>query len=180
MSEASAATSGVGDQVTPGGVRRFEGSDARRVGDAMVPLADASMDEMAKLGEAARIMERRRVSALPVMGDGGRFVGLLSYRTLLGTVSSGADQPVGEVVRGTQMVESWPLTIRCDASLLEALVRLRGSAEEHLLVVDRCAPVGFIGEDELFTAMSGDLEQGLEDNPCLGQVQRARRRPLAA
>lgn len=180
MSEASVATSDVGDQVTPGGVRRFGGSDARRVGDVMVPLADAAVVETTPLGEAAQVMDRREVSALPVLGSGGRFLGLLSYRTLLGTVSSGADQPVGDVVRGTQVLESWPLTIRSDASLLEALVRLRGSAEEHLLVVDQCAPVGFLGEDELFTVMSTELEQGLEDNPCLGQVRRARRRPLAA
>lgn len=112
------------------------------------------------LGEAARLMHRRRVKRLPVVDEGGRLVGVLARSDLLTVFlreDAGIEREVREdVIRRTLWID--PDTVR--VSVRGGVVRLSGQLERRSLipVLERLvgAVDGVVGVEQSLTYQVDD------------------------
>jgi CBS domain-containing protein len=124
-------------------------TQARTVGEAMTP-DPISILETASLAEAAKILDARKITGLPVVSDDGCVVGVLSQTDLVRARAN------------SHLVSTWPglsvgqimtkpaLTIASSASLEEA-ARLMEERRVHRLVVcdEAATPIGIISTSDL-------------------------------
>lgn len=88
-----------------------------------------TINEKALVSEALDIMERFRISGVPVVNDGGLLVGIITNRDL--RFETRYDIPVSEVMTPQPLV-----TVPVGTTLSEAKVKLQKHRIEKLLVVD--------------------------------------------
>ena len=124
-------------------------TQARTVGEVMTP-DPISILETASLAEAAKILDARKITGLPVVDTEGSVVGVLSQTDLVRTranshlVSSWRGLPVGQIMTKPA------LTIASNASLEEAARVMEERRVHRLVVCDEAAtPIGIISTSDL-------------------------------
>jgi IMP dehydrogenase len=88
-----------------------------------------TIHQTALVSEALEIMERYRISGVPVVDDGGLLVGIITNRDL--RFETRSNIPVSEVMTKQPLV-----TVPIGTTLMEAKVKLQKHRIEKLLVVD--------------------------------------------
>ena len=124
-------------------------SQARTVGEAMTP-DPISILETASLAEAAKILDVKKITGLPVVSPDGMVVGVLSQTDLVRARAN------------SHLVSSWPglavgqimtkpaLTIASTATLEEAARVMEERRVHRLVVCDEAAtPIGIISTSDL-------------------------------
>jgi CBS domain-containing protein len=124
-------------------------SHARTVGEAMTP-DPVSILESASLAEAAKILDSKKITGLPVVDPNGSLVGVLSQTDLVRAranqhlVSNWPGLPVGQIMTKPA------LTIASSASLEEAAKVMEQRRVHRLVVTDDAAtPIGIISTSDL-------------------------------
>ncbi len=112
---------------------------------------------------AATLMDWRHVRHIPVEGDDGELVGLVSHRALLRLVAEG--RIGGEhKVAVREIMKSNPITIDSDATTVDAIRIMRESRVACLPVVEKGKLIGLVTEHDLIVVASRLLEHHLEEN----------------
>ncbi len=111
---------------------------------------------------AATLMDWRHVRHVPVEGDDGELVGLVSHRALLRLVAEGR---VGGEHKVTvkEIMTRHPVTVNSDATTVEAIRVMREKEVACLPVVDEGKLLGLITEHDLLVVSSHLLERYLEE-----------------
>jgi len=111
---------------------------------------------------AAALMDWRHVRHVPVEGDDGELVGLLSHRALLRLVAEGR---VGgdNKVTVREIMTTNPVTITSDATTVDAIRLMRKARVACLPVVDDGKLHGLVTEHDLILVSSHLLERYLEE-----------------
>jgi CBS domain-containing protein len=113
----------------------------------------------ASLTDAARIMDEYDISGLPVVGEAGDVVGVISQTDL---VRARATEWLWSNWTGLQvrhLMTSPPLTIHRSASLESAAVRMEHDHVHRLVVVaddDPSIPIGVISTSDVVRALARD------------------------
>ena len=111
---------------------------------------------------AATLMDWRRIRHIPVEGDDGELVGLLSHRALLRLVAEG--RVGGEFkVSVREIMTTNPVTIDSDATTVDAIRLMRTAKVACLPVVDNGKLIGLVTEHDLIVVSSHLLERYLEE-----------------
>jgi CBS domain-containing protein len=128
------------------------------VGDLMA-LQPIVIATSASLTDAARMMDEYDISGLPVVGDAGRVVGVISQTDL---VRARATEWLWSNWTGLEvrhLMSSPALTIRMSASLEAAAVRMERDRVHRLVVVaddDPGTPIGVISTSDVVRALATD------------------------
>ncbi len=111
---------------------------------------------------AATLMDWRHVRHVPVEGDDGELVGLVSHRALLRLVATGR---VGGEHKVTvdEIMKRNPVTVNSDTTTVEAIRLMREAQVACLPVVDEGKLVGLITEHDLIVVSSHLLERYLDE-----------------
>ncbi|MBT8068855.1 MAG: CBS domain-containing protein [Xanthomonadales bacterium] len=111
---------------------------------------------------AATLMDWRHVRHVPVEGDDGELVGLVSHRALLRLVAEGR---IGREHRVTvkEIMTKNPVTIGSDATTVEAIRLMRKARVACLPVVDDGKLHGLVTEHDLIVVSSHLLERYLTE-----------------
>lgn len=112
---------------------------------------------------AATLMDWRRVRHIPVEGDDGELVGLVSHRALLRLVAEGKIGG-GQKVTVREIMTEEPVTINPDTSTVKAIRLMRESKVACLPVVENGKLLGLVTEHDLIVVASRLLERYLEDD----------------
>jgi len=112
---------------------------------------------------AATLMDWRHVRHVPVEGDDGELVGLVSHRDLLRLVAQGRLGGEHRVAVKEIMTRN-PITVTSDATTVEAIRRMREQRVACLPVVDNGKLLGLITEHDLIVVSSHLLERYLEED----------------
>ena len=112
---------------------------------------------------AATLMDWRHVRHIPVEGDDGELVGLVSHRALLRLVAEGRIGGEHKVVV-REIMRTNPITIDSDATTVEAIRIMRESRVACLPVVEKGKLIGLVTEHDLIVVASRLLEHHLEDD----------------
>ena len=112
---------------------------------------------------AATLMDWRHVRHVPVEGDDGELVGLVSHRALLRLVAEGR---VGGEHKVTvkEIMTRHPVTVNSDATTVEAIRVMRQKEVACLPVVDEGKLLGLVTEHDLLVVSSHLLERYLEED----------------
>ncbi|MDH4018303.1 MAG: CBS domain-containing protein [Xanthomonadales bacterium] len=111
---------------------------------------------------AATLMDWRHVRHVPVEGDDGELVGLVSHRALLRLVAEGRVGGDHKVTVKEIMTKN-PVTVNSDATTADAIRLMRKARVACLPVVDDGKLHGLITEHDLILVSSHLLERYLED-----------------
>ena len=109
---------------------------------------------------AASLMDWRHVRHVPVEGDDGELVGLVSHRALLRLVATGQLSPDRKVTV-SEIMNANPVTVTPDTSTVEAIRIMREGNMACLPVVKDRKLVGLITEHDLIVVSSLLLERYL-------------------
>jgi CBS domain-containing protein len=112
---------------------------------------------------AATLMDWRHVRHIPVEGDDGELVGLVSHRALLRLVAEGRIGGEHKVVV-REIMRTNPITIDSDATTVDAIRIMRESRVACLPVVEKGKLIGLVTEHDLIVVASRLLEHHLEEN----------------
>jgi CBS domain-containing protein len=107
---------------------------------------------------AATLMDWRHVRHIPVEGDDGELVGLLSHRALLRLVATGRAGG-GKQVSVREIMTRRPVTINSDATTVDAIRLMRKAQVACLPVVDDGKLIGLVTEHDLIVVSSHLLER---------------------
>jgi CBS domain-containing protein len=112
---------------------------------------------------AASLMDWRHVRHVPVEGDDGELVGLVSHRSLLRLVATG--KLVGDhKVTVSEIMRRDPVTVSPDSSTVDAIRLMREEKLACLPVVKNGKLVGLITEHDLVVVSSHLLERYLAED----------------
>ena len=112
---------------------------------------------------AATLMDWRHVRHVPVEGDDGELVGLVSHRALLRLVATG--RVGGEHnVTVKEIMTRHPITVNSNATTVEAIRVMREKEVACLPVVDDGKLLGLITEHDLLVVSSHLLERYLDED----------------
>lgn len=133
----------------------------------LITRAPITIGREASVGDAARLMERERISAV-IVTDGDRLAGILTDRDLRRVVARAVpnDLPLADVMSNR------PYTIGADALALDALLTLVEHTIHHLPVLD--------GDQILGMVTSGDLMRLERSSPLYLVGDLARHDDVAA
>lgn len=112
---------------------------------------------------AATLMDWRHVRHVPVEGDDGELIGLVSHRALLRLVAEGR---VGGEHKVTvrEIMTLNPVTVNSDATTADAIRLMRKAKVACLPVVENGKLLGLVTEHDLIVVASHLLERYLESN----------------
>jgi CBS domain-containing protein len=122
--------------------------------EPIVVRADAS------LTDAARIMDESDVSGLPVVGEGGDVIGVISQTDLLHARATEWLWANWTGLKVRHLMTSPPLTIGISASLGAAAVKMERHHVHRLVVVaddDPSMPIGVISTTDVVRALAKDV-----------------------
>jgi len=109
---------------------------------------------------AASLMDWRHIRHVPVEGDDGELVGLVSHRDLLRLVATGK-LGTGQKVTVREIMNAEPITIQPDTPTVEAIRIMREKKVACLPVVREGKLVGLVTEHDLIVVSSHLLERYL-------------------
>lgn len=112
---------------------------------------------------AASLMDWRHVRHVPVEGDDGELVGLVSHRALLRLVATGQLGPDRKVTV-SEIMNPTPVTVAPDTSTVDAIRLMREGNMACLPVVKDNKLVGLITEHDLIVVSSVLLERYLAED----------------
>jgi len=112
---------------------------------------------------AATLMDWKHVRHIPVEGDDGGLIGLVSHRALLRLVAEGR---VGgdHKVTVKEIMTLDPVTVDSEATTVEAIRLMRKAKVACLPVVEEGKLIGLVTEHDLIVVASHLLERYLEEN----------------
>jgi CBS domain-containing protein len=111
---------------------------------------------------AVSLMDWRHIRHVPVEGDDGELVGMLSHRAVLRLVAEGRFGGDHKVSVKEMMIKN-PATVNSDATTVEAIRIMRDAGVACLPVVDDGKLLGLITEHDLLVVSSHLLERYLEE-----------------
>jgi len=111
---------------------------------------------------AVSLMDWRHIRHVPVEGDDGELVGMLSHRAVLRLVAEGRFGGDHKVSVKEMMIKD-PVTVNSDATTVEAIRIMRDAGVACLPVVDDGKLLGLITEHDLLVVSSHLLERYLEE-----------------
>jgi CBS domain-containing protein len=115
----------------------------------------------ARVSDAAIILADARVSALPVVEEGGALVGVISATDILSLEEEAGGQGRGRIIEHTMVREVMtpePLTISPDDDIREAARRMLDSGVHRLIVTTAGHIMGVISTSDILRAVaSGQL-----------------------
>ena len=111
---------------------------------------------------AATLMDWRHVRHIPVEGDDGELVGLVSHRALLRLVAEGRVGGEHKVAVREIMTKN-PVTIDSDTTTVNAIRTMREAQVACLPVVEKGKLMGLVTEHDLIVVASRLLEHHLEE-----------------
>ncbi len=111
---------------------------------------------------AATLMDWRHVRHIPVEGDDGELVGLVSHRALLRLVAEGRVGGEHKVAVREIMTKN-PVTIDSDTTTVNAIRTMREAKVACLPVVEKGKLLGLVTEHDLIVVASRLLEHHLEE-----------------
>lgn len=112
---------------------------------------------------AATLMDWRHVRHIPVEGDDGELIGLVSHRALLRLVAQGRVGGEHKVTVREIMTRN-PVTVSSDATTVDAIRLMREARVACLPVVDNGKLIGLVTEHDLIVVSSHLLERYLDEN----------------
>lgn len=112
---------------------------------------------------AATLMDWRHVRHVPVEGDDGELVGLVSHRALLRLVATGKHNDTSKVTVA-EIMKPEPVTVTPDTLTVEAIRLMREHKLACLPVVEGGKLVGLITEHDLIVVSSHLLESYLAED----------------
>jgi CBS domain-containing protein len=125
-----------------------------------------TVGEDATLQCAARVMDEHNIRQVLVVDDGGRLVGLVSYRALLRVLTARpteeieADLPIGP------LIERDVPTFTPDTPIRAAVRRMVDERLSVVPVVEADRLVGVISEHDLVDLTGALLSRALRQDPC--------------
>ncbi|KAA9132110.1 CBS domain-containing protein [Marinihelvus fidelis] len=111
---------------------------------------------------AASLMDWRHVRHVPVEGDDGELVGLVSHRALLRLVANGKLNESGKVTV-SEIMKPDPITVTPDTQTVDAIRLMREHKLACLPVVENGKLVGLVTEHDLIVVSSQLLERYLAE-----------------
>ncbi len=111
---------------------------------------------------AVSLMDWRHIRHVPVEGDDGELVGMLSHRAVFRLVAEGRFGGDHKVSVKEMMIKD-PVTVNSDATTVEAIRIMRDAGVACLPVVDDGKLLGLITEHDLLVVSSHLLERYLEE-----------------
>lgn len=112
----------------------------------------------APVTEAARLMEREGVGAIPVVAD-GRLAGILTDRDIAIRVVAGGRNPERTTIR--DVMSGDPQTVKADDPVELALQTMEGSQVRRVPVIDEGGKlVGIIAQADVATRLGNDRQTG--------------------
>jgi len=112
---------------------------------------------------AATLMDWRHVRHIPVEGDDGELIGLVSHRALLRLVAEGR-LGGGQKVTVREIMTLNPVTVDSDATTVDAIRLMRKARVACLPVVEKGKLLGLVTEHDLIVVASHLLERYLADD----------------
>jgi CBS domain-containing protein len=112
-------------------VRTAKRKAAGDTADALMSAPAITISPNAKIGEAARLMERERIKRLPVVDDSGRLIGLVARRDLLRPYLR-SDSAIRQDVEYEVLQRIlWVIPATIDVSVTGGRVTLHGRADRR-------------------------------------------------
>jgi CBS domain-containing protein len=111
---------------------------------------------------AVSLMDWRHIRHVPVEGDDGELVGMLSHRAVLRLVAEGRYGGEHKVSVKEMMIKN-PVTVNSNATTVDAIRIMRDAGVACLPVVDDGKLLGLITEHDLLVVSSHLLERYLEE-----------------
>jgi len=125
----------------------------RTVGESMT-ANPISIAESASLAEAAKILDTRKITGLPVVDASGTLVGVLSQTDLVRVRANSHLNANWPGLPVAQIMTQPALTIAASATLEEAAKVMEERRVHRLVVIDVAAnPIGIISTSDLFRSM---------------------------
>ena len=106
-----------------------------------------------------RLMDWRRIRHVPVEDEDGKVAGLLSCFEALRQWAPAAPRDGGEPVPVREVMQPDPVTIAPEATVSEAVARMREAQSDYLLVVKEDRLVGIVTESDILQLTARLLEQ---------------------
>ncbi len=106
-----------------------------------------------------RLMDWRRIRHVPVEDEEGKVAGLLSCFEALRQWGPAAPDADGEPVPVREVMQPDPVTIAPEATVTEAVARMREASSDYLLVVKEERLVGIVTESDILQLTARLLEQ---------------------
>jgi len=106
-----------------------------------------------------RLMDWRRIRHVPVEDEEGKVAGLLSCFEALRQWAPAAPDAGGEPVPVREVMQPDPVTIAPEATVTEAVARMRQARSDYLLVVKEDRLVGIVTESDILQLTARLLEQ---------------------
>ena len=106
-----------------------------------------------------RLMDWRRIRHVPVEDEEGKVAGLLSCFEALRQWAPAAPREGGEPVPVREVMRPDPVTIAPEATVSEAVARMREAQSDYLLVVKEDRLVGIVTESDILQLTARLLEQ---------------------
>ena len=135
----------------------------KAVADAMSPGL-ISVAQTASLAEAARVMETRRVTGLPVMDASGCLAGMISQTDLIRVRASQQLSHSWTGLPVSEIMSRPALTVTATASLGEAARLMREKHVHRLVVVnDESLPIGILSSSDLVKVLADAAADDLSE-----------------
>ncbi|WP_428264233.1 glutamate-cysteine ligase family protein [Haliangium sp.] len=113
---------------------------------------------------AANVMDWEHIRHVPVEGEDGRLVGIITHRTLLRLMARGGVGPGGDAVAVRDIMKHAPTTVSPDTLTIDAIRLMRRQKIGCLPVVDGDKLVGIITESDLLDVSARLLEKYLSES----------------
>jgi CBS domain-containing protein len=118
--------------------------------------------------EAARLMKKRPVGAVMVVGDDGRLAGIFTERDALFRVLAEGRDPLA--TRLADVMTPHPQTIAPDKPFGHALLMMYDGGFRHVPVVENGKPVGMVSARDALGPELEEFESELQRRTRIGEI----------
>ena len=119
-----------------------------------------SVTELMTVREAAKIMAKHHIGAVPVIKQ-DKLKGILTERDLSVKIVAGGKDP--DKIKVSQIMTKNPETVGPDDTAMNALEKMRARGFRHLPVVIKDQIIGMVSVRDLYASAKSQLEEDLKD-----------------